>query len=259
MPTCPPSSPVQWLIDSLRGSYRFGIQAHPERFGWVRLTGRRDLAGVEVETTTRLLVSCGERWRRGVCEALLEAQKELVSLQRPVHLVNVPSGRTDCGLDAGAPGEKWTVPVTLSRAEANCPACLGEGAREERRAAIDRALHELVGRQVLEGKLLVSVDPAATSDGVVVHVDPAAAVQVLDVDVAVEVDTDVRALATNADDGQVDAFLLGIGEIARATRELAEAQRAVNGGGDSVEDLVDDVARKLRERVKRLDASNGQA
>lgn len=79
--TPPPLDALQHLIDPLKGNRRFGIQKHPERRGWVRLTGRRDLAGVEVDTTARLLASCDDFWRRGICEALLEAEQELRALR----------------------------------------------------------------------------------------------------------------------------------------------------------------------------------
>ncbi|QRK08067.1 hypothetical protein JQX13_50335 [Archangium violaceum] len=57
------------------------------------------------------------------------------------------------------------------------------------------------------------------------------------------------------DEGRIDPFLMGLSEIAAATRDLAEAQRAIAACDDSdgpVAELIDDVTEALHTRVKAL-------
>jgi hypothetical protein len=53
-------------------------------------------------------------------------------------------------------------------------------------------------------------------------------------------------------EGQIDRFLMGISEIASATRDLAEASKAVDLSGTDVIDLIYDVTKVLHSRVKAL-------
>jgi hypothetical protein len=66
-------------------------------------------------------------------------------------------------------------------------------------------------------------------------------------------------LAPAGDEGLVDPFLLGIGEIATATRALAEAQEALHSTDPDgpVADLIASVASALHERVKALAEPEG--
>lgn len=59
--------------------------------------------------------------------------------------------------------------------------------------------------------------------------------------------------------GQVDAFLMGLADIAGATRDLAEAVRAVNGNGDVVQALVNDIAQNVRARLVLLATGSCEA
>jgi hypothetical protein len=56
----------------------------------------------------------------------------------------------------------------------------------------------------------------------------------------------------NGPEGRVDPFLLGISEIAGASRDLAEASRALGGAPSPVAELVEDVTKALHGRVRAL-------
>ena len=228
------------LLDRSRGNRLYTVTPYPFRVGWAQVDGRGHLAGVTVVVPLAALRVVRER--SALCRELLEAQKELTGQMydpEHVHLVNIPQGVTDCGKDAEG------LAVTLSRSEATCPGCMPAKDRGDSvylPGSLRRQAAEMQ-RQLREGKVLVSVDPGAGPD-VTGYVEHTVERQVLE--------------SAPCGDGQVDAFLVGLAEIASATRDLAEAHRAVNGCADDVEDLVNDVARKLRERVKLLDVHNGE-
>ncbi|MFY0567077.1 hypothetical protein ACN28E_25010 [Archangium lansingense] len=53
-------------------------------------------------------------------------------------------------------------------------------------------------------------------------------------------------------EGRIDPFLLGLSEIASATRDLAEASKAVPVDTEPLEDLIEDVTKTLHSRVLAL-------
>ncbi|HEX5750012.1 MAG TPA: hypothetical protein VFZ09_27530 [Archangium sp.] len=56
----------------------------------------------------------------------------------------------------------------------------------------------------------------------------------------------------NGPEGRTDPFLMGISEIASATRDLAEATKSVGGDEEPVANLIESVTKALNERVRAL-------
>ncbi|HZI06202.1 MAG TPA: hypothetical protein VEZ71_19375 [Archangium sp.] len=61
-----------------------------------------------------------------------------------------------------------------------------------------------------------------------------------------------RVDTINISEGQIDPFLMGISEIASATRDLAEASKAVPVDAEVIADLIEDTAKALHARVGAL-------